>query len=84
MKKIFTNNTLLVGSKSPSRQMLLCSAQIPFALIEQDVDETLCDWALPLPQIVANIARFKMEHVQLPAGHDGKFVLYLPLIPCPR
>lgn len=77
MKKIFTNNTLLVGSKSPSRQMLLRSAQIPFVLIEQDVDETLCDWALPLPEIVVHIARFKMEHVQLPVGHDGQVCFVL-------
>ncbi len=77
MKKIFTHNTLLVGSKSPSRQMLLRSAQIPFVLIEQDVDETLCDWALPLPQIVMHIARFKMEHVQLPLGQENQICFVL-------
>jgi septum formation protein len=57
--------------------MLLCSAQIPFALIEQDVDETLCDWVLPLPQIVAHIARFKMEHVRLPVGRDEQICFVL-------
>lgn len=77
MKKIFTHNTLLVGSKSPSRQMLLNLAQIPFTLIGQNADETLCDWALPLPEIVAHIARFKMEHVQLPVGHDGQICFVL-------
>jgi septum formation protein len=77
MKKIFTNNILLVGSKSPSRQMLLRSAQIPFVLVEQDADESLCDWALPLPQIVMHIARFKMESLQLPAGKDGQVCFVL-------
>jgi septum formation protein len=77
MKKISFKNTLLLGSKSPSRQMLLNLAQIPFTLIGQDADETLCDWALPLPEIVTHIARFKMEHVQLPAGFDGQVCFVL-------
>lgn len=77
MKKILTHNTLLVGSKSPSRKMLLRSMQIAFELVEQDADESLCNWALPLPQIVAQIARFKMEHLQLPAGQDGQVCFVL-------
>jgi len=77
MKKILTQNTLLVGSKSPSRQMLLRSMQIPFELVEQDVDESLCNWALPLPQIVEQIARFKMEHLQLLAGQEGQICFVL-------
>jgi septum formation protein len=65
-------HTLLLGSKSPSRHMLLNEAQIPFILVNQDADERQCGWALPLPQLVATIARHKMEHVVLPAGkHTG-------------
>jgi septum formation protein len=59
---------LLLGSKSPSRQMLLNEAQIPFKLVGQDADERQCSWAMPLPQLVATIARHKMAHVVLPAG----------------
>jgi septum formation protein len=77
MKKISFNNILLVGSKSPSRQMLLRLAQIPFIVVGQDADETLCDWSLPLPDIVTHIARFKMDHVQLPAGKDGQVCFVL-------
>jgi septum formation protein len=61
---------LLLGSKSPSRHYLLSEAQIPFKLVQQDADETLCNWALPLPQVVAQIAQFKMEHLILPAGNQ--------------
>jgi septum formation protein len=71
LKKIVTHHTLLVGSKSPSRHMLLRAAQIPFTVIEQDANETLCDWTLHLSHIVAQIACFKMEHVQLPVGSEG-------------
>ena len=69
---IHHKHTLLLGSKSPSRQMLLNDAQIPFRLVSQDADERQCGWAMPLPELVATIARHKMEHVVLPAGvHTG-------------
>jgi len=77
MKKISFKHTLLLGSKSASRQMLLNLAQIPFTLIGQNADETLCDWTLPLPEIVAHIARFKMEHAQLPVGQEGQIFFVL-------
>jgi septum formation protein len=64
-----TKYTLLLGSKSQSRQMLLNEVQIPFNLVIQNADETLCDWGLSLPKIVEHIARYKMEHVIL---QDGK------------
>lgn len=70
-------HTLLLGSKSYSRKMLLTEAQIPFHVIEQDADEMQCDWTLPLEQAVAAIARHKMEHVIMPSGKQGdvRFVL---------
>jgi len=70
-------HTLLLGSKSPSRQMLLHEAQIPFTLVRQDADERQCGWALPLPQLVATIARHKMEHVVLPAGQHAGDVCFV-------
>jgi|SRR5579863_3464276 len=63
-----TKNILYLGSKSASRKMLLNEACIPFVTVDQTADETQCDWNLPLPQLVAHIARYKMEHVILPDG----------------
>lgn len=63
------NNILLLGSKSYSRKLLLDFARIPYHVIEQDADETQCDWKLAMPQVVANIARYKMEHVVMPQGN---------------
>lgn len=60
--------SLLLGSKSPSRQMLLSQAHIPFTLVNQDANERECGWTLPLSQLVASIAHRKMDHVLLPAG----------------
>jgi septum formation protein len=74
----FLPHTLLLGSQSASRQMLLTQAQIPFILVAQSADETACDWTLPLPELVATIARIKMDHLLVPSGnqeHDYCFVL---------
>src|SRR3989304_6073515 len=59
------NNILYLASQSLSRQQLLREAQIPFQLIPQMADEAACDWGLPLPQLVASIARHKMAHADL-------------------
>lgn len=64
-------NILLLGSKSQSRQMLLREMQIPFLVIEQEADETKCDWRLPLESLVKSIAHHKMNHAVLPTGTDG-------------
>lgn len=73
-----TNHTLLLASKSYSRQMLLTKALIPFSIIGQEADETLCDWTLQLDEVVLSIARLKMQRAVLPAGikeNDICFVL---------
>lgn len=72
MKKI-----LLLGSKSVSRKKLLAESKIPFTVIEQEADETACDWGLPLAQLVESIARHKMEHVIMPAGNEGDIAFVL-------
>jgi septum formation protein len=64
------NHILYFGSKSKPRRTLLEEARIPFIVVDQDADETLCDWGLPLPQLVLSIALYKMQHVILP---DGKY-----------
>jgi len=69
---IMPKNILYFGSKSQSRRMLLEESQIPFVVVDQDADETKCDWGLPLPQLVLSIALYKMQHVILPDGkHEG-------------
>jgi len=68
---------LFLASQSPSRQMLLREAEIPFTLVPQDADEAVCDWNLPLKQLVLSIARYKMEHVLLPDGQDGQVAFVL-------
>lgn len=65
-------NVLYFGSKSQSRRMLLEESQIPFVVVDQDADESQCDWGLSLPQLVLSIALYKMQHVILPNGErDG-------------
>ena len=75
---------LYLGSKSRSRQELLKNAGISFELVEQDADETVCDWNLPFREIVAAIAAYKMQHVVLPAGNVGEicFVLTADTLTC--
>jgi len=63
-----TKNILYIGSKSQPRKMLLEEAKIPFIVVEQDANETQCDWSLPLAQLVLSIALYKMQHVILPLG----------------
>lgn len=81
---MISNNILLVGSKSVARRTLLEEAQIPFTVIEQEADETVCDWGLPLQQLVESIAIHKMNHVMLSQGEDGKrcFVLTADTLSC--
>lgn len=57
--------------------MLLKQAKIPFQLVGQNVDETMCDWNLPMQQVVEAIALYKMQHVVLPIGKENEqcFVL---------
>lgn len=69
---------LLLGSKSPSRHLLLRESNIPFTVIPQDADETFCDWNVPIAQLVERIALHKMEHAIVPAGKkDGEICFVL-------
>jgi septum formation protein len=71
-------NILLLGSQSPSRQMLLEQSKIPFSVIQQDADETRCDWQLAHEEIVRQIALYKMGHVVMPRGkQEGELVFVL-------
>lgn len=70
IQEIIMENVLYLGSKSQARQMLLKDAQIPFILVDQDADETQCDWDLSLQETVESIALYKMEHVVLPTAYE--------------
>lgn len=72
------DNILLLGSKSYSRKLLLDYARIGYHVIEQEADETQCNWNLPMQQVVANIARYKMDHVIMPHGEkEGEIAFVL-------
>jgi septum formation protein len=64
-------NILYIASQSASRKKLLEKAGIPFTVIEQNADESKCDWNQPLQQVVESIAQYKMDHVIMPAGKEG-------------
>lgn len=59
---------LYLASKSPSRQMLLKEARIPFLVIPQDADETACMTGGTIEDTVLRIAQSKMKHAVLPDG----------------
>ncbi len=67
------SHILLVGTKSVQRRRLLSEAQIPFKIIEQDADETQCDYGLPFPQLLESIAVHKMNHVVMPEAVQGAY-----------
>ena len=72
------SNILFLASKSSSRKMLLRQAQISFKTIKQEADESKCDWGLPLLQLVAAIALYKMSHAIVPDGlHEGDICFVL-------
>jgi septum formation protein len=59
---------LYLASKSPSRQMLLKEARIPFLVIPQDADELACMTGGTIEETVLRIAQTKMKHAMVPAG----------------
>lgn len=71
------NNILYLASKSSSRKKLLERAGIPFEIIQQEADESQCDWGMPLQKVVESIAMHKMDHVIMPAGHEGQIAFVL-------
>lgn len=71
-------HTLFLASKSSSRKKLLHQANIPFAIIDQQADESFVDWQQPLDQLVTAIARHKMEQLMIPPGtHDGQYAFII-------
>lgn len=69
--------TLYLGSKSQSRRQLLKEADIPFTLLDQTADESICDQTLPLDKLVLSISLHKMDHVIVPQGVEGDIVFVL-------
>jgi septum formation protein len=71
------DRVILLGSQSLSRQELLRQAEIPFKLVGHSSDEACCDWDRPFHEIVASIARSKMDHVIIPTGSQGEYCFVL-------
>ncbi len=70
-------NILYLASKSFSRKELLRKAGIPFVVINQDADESQCDWNLQMQKVVESIAVHKMNHVVMPAVTEGAIAFVL-------
>jgi septum formation protein len=68
---------LYIASKSSSRKMLLEQMGINFTVIEQNADESKCDWSMPLQRVVENIAQYKMDHALMPIGQEGEIAFVL-------
>lgn len=65
-------NILYLASKSPSRKSLLERAGIHYHVLDQNADESQCDWGMPLQKVVESIAGHKMQHVIMPKGSEGQ------------
>src|SRR4029079_19034825 len=70
-------NVLYLASKSFSRKELLRKAGIPFVVINQDADETECDWNQQVQKVVETIAIHKMDHALLPTGKENGIAFVL-------
>lgn len=70
-------NVLYLASKSFSRKELLRKAGLAFIVINQDADETKCDWNQQLQKVVETIAVHKMDHAILPLGKEGNTIFVL-------
>ncbi len=68
---------LFLGSSSQSRQMLLNQINIPFEVIGHTADEDLISRDAPFYEVLAAIARYKMDHVALLVGNEGDVAFVL-------
>lgn len=71
------HNTLLVGSSSASRKLLLEEAIIPFTIIGHTAEEESIDHTLPLPELVTTIARLKMDYTIIPNTYKKEYAYVL-------
>jgi len=68
---------LYLASKSPSRQMLLKESRIPFILLPQHADESLCMTGGTIEDTVLRIAQSKMAHAVLPSHTDSGETIFV-------
>lgn len=78
------SRVLYLASSSFVRQKLLQEALIPFNAVGHTADEEDVDKALPFKELMAVIARKKMDHAVLPQGHEEQeiFVLAVDSLVC--
>lgn len=77
VKEITMHNTLLVGSSSASRKLLLEESKIPFTVIGHTAEEESVDHTLPLTELVQTIARLKMDHTIIPKTYTKEYAYVL-------
>lgn len=68
---------LYLASSSASRKSLLERSNIPFTLISQNADESVCSLQQPLDMVIQQIAELKMKHILLPEGREGDIAFFL-------
>lgn len=61
---------LYLASSSYSRKRLLELSNIPFVIVTQDADESVCSMDQPLEILVQQLAELKMDHIDLPQGQE--------------
>jgi len=69
--------TLFLASNSASRKLLLEQAHIPFKIISQNADESLCDLNRDLSIVVRELAQLKMHHAMLPQGKQEGDIIFV-------
>ncbi len=70
-------NILFLASNSASRKSLLAQADIPFQIISQNADESLCDTNRELSLVVTELAQLKMNHAILPQGQTQGHIIFV-------
>jgi septum formation protein len=70
-------NILLLGSSSQSRQALLREVQIPFQVVGHYADEDAVPYGATLQDTVLAIAKYKMDHIRMPEGAEGRVAYIL-------
>lgn len=71
------SRVLYLASSSFVRQKLLQEALIPFNAVGHTADEDDVDSTLPFKELLAVIARKKIDHALLPEGKDGQEIFVL-------
>lgn len=70
-------NILFLASNSAARKSLLAQADIPFQIISQNADESLCDMNRQLSLVVSELAQLKMNHAIFSQGQSQGQIIFV-------